>query len=101
MENKKKKKIKIRKNLIIGLILIIISMNKMLNYINVHLSNFATGILLILTGIFLLLPFIFPSFFEKFKNKDEEQEQKTKPEVYFYSKPQKRFQENTQLKNKQ
>lgn len=86
MEKSQKKKIKIKKNFVIGLILILISLNKIFRYINISINQVALGILLILTGTFLFLPFIFPKFFDRFKDPEQEKEEKPKPEVYFYSK---------------
>ncbi len=84
MENKQKKKVKIKKNFVIGLLLILISLNRIFRYINLSMNNLALGVLLILTGSVMFLPFIFPNFFDKFKDPEQE---KPKPEVYFYSKP--------------
>lgn len=88
MEDKKKKKLKIKKNFVIGLILILISLNRIFHYIGISISNIALGSLLILTGILMFSPFLFPNFFKKFKDSEQEKQEKPKPEVYFYSKPQ-------------
>jgi len=75
-----KKKIKVNKKLIIGLVLILISTDKIFHYIGFKISDIFMGMILLLIGIFLLAPILFPRLTK------EEPEEKTKPKVYFYSK---------------
>ncbi len=86
MEKTNKKKKKFSKNIIIGIVLIFISTNKMFNYMKFSIPTGVFGLILILTGLLMLIPIIFPNLFKKFK-KDEEEQDKPKPKVYFYSKP--------------